>query len=421
MTSATARSRDDTSTVSLASSPCLQGERVAFTGTLASMTHAHAADLVAKHGGAAAEHVSRQTTMLVIGEEGWPLEDNGQPSVKLQQALRWQAAGAQMQLVQESEWLALLGLAEKREEIHRLYTPAMLSTVLNVSVHVIRGWARAGLIRPVKMIHRLPYFDFREVSSARRLSELLESGVPRREIEESLKRLPAVLRGEDRPLEQLEILAHCTGIVIRDGHGLVEAKSGQRLLEFDEPAAAADPHEAEALALVPTVKFSPSPRAGKTEPPRDWLVEGCRLYDAGQLTDSLEAFRMAAISSPHSSDVHFQLGECLYRLGNVAGAIERYYVAVEHDQDFLEAWVQIGCLHRELGDLEAARVAFAVAIDVLPEYPEAHFHLAETAQELGDDETAGNHWREYLRHDSRGPWADLARQRLRQLSDSSVK
>ena len=166
---------------------------------------------MAAHGGIATEHVSRQTTMLVIGEEGWPLEDNGYPSVKLQQAERWRDAGCQLQLLNESQWLALLGLNEHREEVRRLYTPAMLSSILGISVHVIRGWERAGLIRPVRKVYRLPYFDFREVSSARRLSELLAAGVSRKHLEESLRRLPSVQRGDERPLEQLQILAHQTG------------------------------------------------------------------------------------------------------------------------------------------------------------------------------------------------------------------
>ncbi len=64
-------------------SPPLQGERVSFTGTLASMTHRQAQQLVAEHGGAAMPHVSRQLTILVIGEEGWPLEQDGRASQKL--------------------------------------------------------------------------------------------------------------------------------------------------------------------------------------------------------------------------------------------------------------------------------------------------------------------------------------------------
>lgn len=150
---------------------------------------------------------------------------------------------------------------------------------------------------------------------------------------------------------------------------------------------------------------------------RDWLIEGCRLYDAGKVKDALEAFRLAAMSSPNSSDAHFQLGECLYRLGNSEGALERYYAAVEHDHDFLEAWTQIGCLHNELGDLSSARTAFEVALTILPEYPDAHYHLAETLNQIGDTNSARQHWEEYLKHDLRGPWADIAKQRIEQLGD----
>jgi DNA-binding transcriptional MerR regulator len=401
----------------LSSSPCLQGERVAFTGTLASMTHAQAAELTVQHGGIATDHVSRQTTMLVIGEEGWPLEDNGFPSVKLQQAERWRQAGCDIELISESQWLALLGLNDHRDEVHRLYTPAMLSSILGISVHVIRGWARIGLIRPVRSVFRLPYFDFREVSSARRLNDLLQAGIPRKDLEESLKRLPTVQRGDERPLEQLQILSHHLGIVIRDDHGLKMASNGQRLLDFDRSA---EPESSEPEADAdepPSIQFTTRP-VDLLEP-SDWLVEGCRLYDADRLKEALDAFRRAAMDSPNSADVHFQIGECLYRMNHVEAAIERYYAAVEHDHDFLEAWTQIGCLHRELGDLHAARHSFDEALSLLPDYPDAHFHLAETLYDLREFEEARLHWEEYLQHDSRGPWADIARQRLEEFRKPS--
>lgn len=401
--------QSDRLTFDLRSSPCLQGERVSFTGTLASMTHSQAAQLVAENGGTATDHISRQSTMLVVGEEGWPLEDNGQPSVKLQQAERWRDAGVEIEILNESQWLALLGLNEHRDEVHRLYTPAMLAAILGISVHVIRGWARAGLIRPVRSVQRLPYFDFREVSSARRLSELLESGVPRKELEESLRRLPSVQRGDERPLEQLSILAHRLGIVLRDEHGLV-LPGGQRLLTFEvtDEQPAAEPEDWQPLVLR-----QPQELEQIDEDARDWLVEGCRLYDAEQLPEALQAFRRAAMSSPSSADVHFQLGECLYRMGHVERALERYRCAIEHDHDFLEAWSQVGCLHLELNEYAAARSAFEQALTILPEYPDAHFHLAETLYELDERAEAETHWRTYLRYDSRGPWADLARQRLK--------
>ncbi|MBX3440429.1 MAG: MerR family transcriptional regulator, partial [Planctomycetaceae bacterium] len=215
----------------LASSPPLAGERVAFTGTLGSMTHAQAAELVRTHGGEATEHVSRQTSMLVVGEEGWPLEEDGQPSEKLRHVTDWRAAGTEIRIVNEADFLHLIGLSERRDEIRRLYTPAMLSRLLDVPVHVIRSWERAGLIHPVQRIFRLPHFDFREVNGARTLSRLLEEGVSPKEIERSLRRLPEQWSGGERPLEQLQLLVRDRHVVARDEHGYIAPASGQRLFD----------------------------------------------------------------------------------------------------------------------------------------------------------------------------------------------
>jgi tetratricopeptide (TPR) repeat protein len=394
----------------LASSPVLAGERVAFTGTLASMTHARAMELVQQHGGTAGEHVSRQTTMLVIGEEGWPLEDDGHVSVKLQQVERWNRAGENIRIVNESDWLLLLGLTERREEIKRLYTPAMLSQLLNVSVHVIRGWERARLIRPVKSVYRLPYFDFQEVTSARRLSQLLEAGIPRREIEDSLRRLPTVRRGDERPLEQLDILVRNARVVMRDGFGLLEPSTRQRVMDF-EPEQESSADDAPSYEPPPSIKIQLA-RTDETFHGQDWYVQGCRLYDEGRLPDAAEAFRLCLMTEPHNPEAHFHLAEVLYRQDNVAGALERYYAAVENDREYIEAWTQIGCLHRELDEPESALDAFDIALGVHPDYPDAHFQKAETLAELGRRGEALPHWRRYLSYDSRGPWADLARQRL---------
>jgi NAD-dependent DNA ligase len=59
---------------------------VAFTGRLASMKRADAFALVRKHGGKLREGVTRKTDVLVVGELGWPLLDDGRPSNSLAQA-----------------------------------------------------------------------------------------------------------------------------------------------------------------------------------------------------------------------------------------------------------------------------------------------------------------------------------------------
>ncbi len=397
-------------TESLTNSPILAGERVALTGTLASMTHAQAAELIAQHGGTVTEHVSRHSTLLIIGEEGWPLEEDGQPSVKLQQVQQLQAEGATIRVLRESEWLQALGLTEQQAEVRRLYTPAMLSGLLKVSVHVIRGWERLGLIRAVKRVFRLPYFDFQEVTSARKLSDLLVSGVSRRELEESLRTLPSVVRGDLRPLEQLEILTRDERVLIKDEHGLLVPSTRQRVFTFDEPSQAGKPKPVDLeppFELKLDRAFAPS-----TQTAREWFDRGCSCYDNGELNEAIEAFRMALMIGPPTAEYHFHLAEALYRADHPRGALERFYATVELDHDYLEAWTQIGSLHREVGEPEAALLAFDVALNVHPDYPDAVLQKAETLAELGRGDEAVALWRQYLTFDSRGPWADLARQRL---------
>jgi tetratricopeptide (TPR) repeat protein len=395
----------------------LVGERVTFTGILASMTHAEAADLVREHGGDAVEHVSKLLTLLVIGEEGWPLEDDGRPSKKLAEVLDWQGRGQPVRVLHESDFLRIVGLADCTSDVRRLHTPAMLSQLLNVPVHVIRGWERSGLIRAVRRVHRLPYFDFKEVSGARRLSELLQAGVSREDIERSLRAIPGFADGERRPFEQLDLLVRDHRVVIRDDHGLREA-GGQRLFDFDGDAASTAAHDPADGEHHPMTLSFLSARQQALEMERcDWFVEGCRHVDADDLPAAIEAFRLALMSEPQNPEVHFHLGDALYRRGRVQAALERFYSAVELDHDYVEAWMQIGSLHRELHELDAAADAFAVALDIHEDASDAHFQLAETMAEQGHLANAVLHWEAYLDQEQRGPWADLARQRLHRLAE----
>lgn len=207
-----------------------------FTGRLASMNHRDAAALVETYGGRAVSSMSKSVTMVVIGEEGWPLEEDGQPSQKMVAATAQITEGADLTLVAESDWLHLIGLNERRDEIKRSYTPAMLSRLLDLPVGMIRRWSRIGLIRPVRRVCRLPYFDFREVSNAQRLADLLQDGIKAEVLEQSLGQLSATLAGTDRSLAQLNLLIQDKKVVLRDTHGVLNPRTGQRLLDFEEAA-----------------------------------------------------------------------------------------------------------------------------------------------------------------------------------------
>ena len=390
--------------------PTLQGERVAFTGTLASMTHREASQRAEVHGGTASQHVSKHTTMLVIGEEGWPLEPDGTPSVKLEQAKRYRDEGLAMRIVSESDWLGILGLHDRIDEVRRHYTPAMLSQMLDVPVTAIRGWERCGLIRPVKQVMRLAYFDFREVTSARRLHELLKSGVSRRQITDSLKHLRDWLGGTERPLAQLELLADDGELVYRDEAGPVDPRSGQRLFDFEAvPEAGGDDSAIAAISIAqsddrPLEKWSAE----------DWFRLANRHLEENRLSDAVEAFRLCLLDWSDHAEIHFQLADTLFRQENLAGALERYHMAVELEPNYLEAWTQLGCVHAERQEWDSATHAFRIALDLHADYPDAHWHLAQALVRQGDSQSAKPHWEAYLKFDQRGPWADIAREHLDQ-------
>lgn len=403
------------------SSALLAGERVAFTGTLASMTHREAAELVEQHGGAPVQNISQLTTLLVIGEEGWPLEPDGQPSVKLLQAQALQERGSPLRFLSESEWLSALGL-EPRTKTQQLYTPAMLSQLLGVSVHEIRRWERLRLIRPVRRVMRLPYFDVADVTAARRLAELVASGASLEHVARTFEQLQAVMPDLQQPLAQLQILAQGREVLLRDAGGWLDPRTGQRRLPFFDdveaksatatvtPAEADDDDVPDVLPLR-----APATSAGAAVDawtPEDLFERGCQLAEADRLEEAVEAYRAAIIERPTTSEYHFHLADALYRLGQPHAAVERYYAAVEHDHDFIEAWTQLGCLLVETRNLPAAREAFQIALDRHPEFPDAHFHLAQVLERLGDTAAARPHWTAYLEYDSFGPWADVARQRL---------
>ena len=113
------------------------------------------------------------------------------------------------------------------------------------SIRLIRRWARLGLIRPVRRVCRLPYFDYREVASARRLAGLLEEGVPAATIERSLMDLSRAMAGTDRSLAQLNLLVQDDRVVLRDDRGVLHPRTGQRLLDFDVTEAFSEFHTAD--------------------------------------------------------------------------------------------------------------------------------------------------------------------------------
>ena len=390
--------------------PPLAGERAAVTGTLASMTHARAMDLIRENGGIVTDRVSGQTTLLIVGEEGWALDDEGHPSVDFRRAETFRQSGTGIRIVSETDFLRFVGLAAE-DAGSRLYTPAKLRRLLGLAPGVVRRWERLGLICPARKVGRLPYFDFREVTRLRRLAELLADGVPKERLEASLR----LLTGDDRAttdlLSRLDLLADGGRVFARDRSGVFQPGSGQRLFDFD-PGHRADASGDEDETDDPNATPLKFPAAAPLTAPADWQDRALDLLDAGEVPDAVAAFREAVRLQPDAAELHYGLADALYRAGSAAAALERFRVATEWDPDYVEAWTQMGALHLECREPAAARECLQRSVDLFADNPDALIHLADACEQLGDETAAGEHRSAFLAIEPNGPWSDEVRAKL---------
>lgn len=371
----------------------LQDQRIAFVGKLASMARRDAAQLARQHGATVLDKPDASAHLIVVGEEQLPLTEGEGQEEWLDEATRRQVEQGTTEIITETQLWQRLGLVEAQHEIHRLYTPAMLADLLGVPVAVIRRWHRRGLIVPVREVRRLPYFDFQEVATARRLAELLAAGVSPRAIEKQLESLGRYVPDVARPLAQLSVIVHGREILLRQGEGLIEP-GGQWRFDFDAWEGEPTPSQA-----VPTTAEQMCRLAAELE-------------EDGQLGAATEMYRAAMAAAGPKAEICFQVAELLYRQGDLRAARERYYMAIELDEDYVEARANLGCVLAETGERELAVAAFEGALRYHPDYADAHYHLARTLDEMHQPQRAEEHWRAFAAQAPDSPWAEEARTRL---------
>jgi tetratricopeptide (TPR) repeat protein len=417
----------------------LAGLRVALVGRLAGMSKRDAQQLIRQRGGlpvqlpagasddqageslenAVSQRLSHDSAhcdvqLIVVGEDVGVSADPSTPDF-FDESTREAIEAGQVEVIGESEFWQRLGLVDDEQNIRRLYTPAMLAELVGVPVAVVRRWNRRGLIQPVREVRRLPYFDFQEVATARRLAELLAAGVSPAAIERKLTELARYVPGVKRPLAQLSVIVRGSRLLLRQGDGLI-GPGGQLFFDFDTPApeARGPTTDAQATAEAPRIiSLAESLRSNAMlMGPDELLSLAADLEDEGNLAAAVEAYRAYAAAAGPRAQVCFAMAELLYRLGDVAAARERYYMAIELDEDLVEARANLGCVLAEQGDRELAVAALEGALALHPDYADAHFHLARTLEDLNRGNEAVNHWREFLRLAPESPWASAARQRL---------
>jgi tetratricopeptide (TPR) repeat protein len=408
---------DDSPIQPLTEDGVLKNHCVTFVGKLGGVSRREAAVLVRLLGVSSSDSLDDSVTLVVIGAEEPPLADDG----LLSPLLRERAARGDLEVIHETEFWQRLGMVDNEQAVRRLYTPAMLADLIHVPVNIIRRWHRRGLIIPARTVHKLPYFDFTEVATARRLAELVAAGATPESIERRLEELAEFLPDVARPLAQLSVLIEGKQILLRQGEGLIEP-GGQLRIDFDS-LDAIEQH-ADALPAPALIPFSAHasrdartdfeiPELTNLDGEDDPLMQEAYLAeDSGELELAVDYYHAILARDGARADICFQLGELLYRIGQTDAARERYYMAIELDESMVEARASLGCVLAESGRLELAVAAFQGTLSMHDEYPDVHYNLARTLDELNRSEEAEPHWRRFLQLSPDSPWAQEANERL---------
>jgi tetratricopeptide (TPR) repeat protein len=336
--------------------------------------------------------VTRRTTLLIVGQESWPLRKDGSISRNLQKARRFQDDKS-LAVISEAEFLGRLGLGSTSSG--QQLSTAELSKILGVSGERIRNWVRRGLVKPEATVEGVHYFAFRQVSWAKTLCDFAQAGVPPARIRRSLEQLRHWLPDVEEPLAQLAVLERDGQLLIRSEEGQLCELTGQGVFDFaDEPVAS-------------TIQATSGPSTAA-----HWFELGCEQEAAGRTQEAAHAYRQALVLGGADARTCFNLGNVVYALGRPDEAIERYRQALEIDRSHVAAWNNLGNALAERGDRGEAVACFQRVLELNPQCPDAHYNLADALEEMGRRKEALRHWQAYARHDPSSPWGRYARQRL---------
>ncbi|MFG0288052.1 MAG: MerR family transcriptional regulator [Rhodopirellula sp. JB044] len=402
----------------------VRGRRITIVGRLGGMNRREAANLLRSYGAVVVESDSAVVDWIVIGAEESPLAE----AELVEEATRRRGRESQAQILHETDLWHRLGLVDSEHSIRKLHTPAMLAHLLGVSVHVIRRWHRRGLIKPVRTLHRLPYFDYQEVATAKRLAAWVASGASPEAIERRLLQLLEIVPDLRRPLDQLSILVEGKHVLLRQGEGLIEP-GGQLRFDFDLLGQADErstvdesendttvsirfPDPSHASGSGDVLSFPPSEPDGGSETEDDLLLSAYEAEDDGDLAFAVDCYHALLAREGVRADWHFQIGELLYRMGQTIAARERYYAAIEVDPDFVEARSSLAGVLAETGQIELAVAAYQGTLALNDDYPDVQYNLARLLDQLDRPIEAEAHWRRFLQLAPGSPWADEARGRL---------
>ena len=313
---------------------------VAFTGRLACMTRAEAFEVVRQRGGTPSEAVTKRTNLLIVGELGWPLLDDGRPSNKLSRANSYG-----IPVANERRFLEWIGKAIP-ESVHKTYSADQLAALSKLSTDMILKLAQLGLLD-----ERSGRFGFRDLASARQIAKLLADGV----------RLSEIIRAVSQIRKWLPDV----------GLANVRLHAGPRYnLELEQPGGRTDQNGQFVLAIDHSQDID------------DLFEQAQSAEEAGEIAEAERLYRILMKSDPSHASAPFNLGNLLRANGRNVEAEAALRAATRVDPTFADAWYNLSDLLDEQGRVEAAIECLRTALRVAADYVDAMFNLALLCNEI---------------------------------------
>lgn len=336
------------------------------------MKRADAFAHVRERGGTPRDGVTKQTGVLIVGELGWPLLDDGRPSNSLAQAKSYGVPVAS-----ERQFLEWLG-GDTPEEVARAYTADQLAALSKLPKDVIDQLAIFGLIDG-----RSGAFGFRDLAAARQIAGLFAAGTPLSAITKSLSEIRRWL--PDARLSNLRLFPESSDrILVEQMKGRTD-NTGQFVLDVDPPEDDADTVFEDAQAAE----------------------------ESGDAAAAEQLYRRAMKMDPGDPAAPFNLGNVLRDAGRSLEAEAAYRAAVKADPGFAQAWYNLSDLLDDQHRTKDAVKCLIHALEADPDYADAMYNMALLLQRLERYADAAAAWRRYLDADGGSPSAAHARRAMK--------
>jgi tetratricopeptide (TPR) repeat protein len=285
------------------------------------------------------------------------------------------------------------------------YSRADVRRKFGLSERQLKGWERQRLIPEANS------YTFSDLVAFQTLIKLRENKISAREIFRALESLREKLEWVKQPLSELRVVSDGGRIAVHLAGQKMEAISGQILFDFDAG-------ELRGIKSFP----EPKPKVNRMRESEVWFQKGLELEETGApVEDAVDAYQKVLEINPGAAGALVNLGTIYYRLRKFEEAEKFYLAAIEADPGYPLAQFNLGNLYDEQGHLPEALEFYRRALALNPHYADAHFNLALLCERQGDAMKAVHHWKAYLKLDSSGQWADIARRQLERLRQAVLR